>query len=228
MSRLLQQVANIPTGWREVISKDEIMMGCINLHYEKEQACYGSMMPTYPPLENVFRCFSYFDPEDTKVVILGQDPYHGPSQAMGLCFGVDGETKAPPSLRNIEKELKSDIGRELEGYTMEKWAKQGVLMLNSALTVRHRSPASHMKWWKGFTEYIIEYLNKNCEGIVFLAWGAFAHKKMGDIDTTKHKLIVSSHPSPLSYLRPYGEFQAFKGSKPFSKMNEYLSQEIDF
>jgi uracil-DNA glycosylase len=179
----------------------------------------------YPKNESIFRCFNYFDLNETKVVILGQDPYHGPNQATGLCFGVNNNCKPiPPSLKNIAKELKSDLNIDLSDWTLENWAKQGVLLLNSALTVTQGKPGSHMKIWSNFTKSIIDFLNKQEKSIIFVAWGAFAHNKLQNIDK-KHKLIVSSHPSPLSVYKKYKNFPPFSGSKPFSKINEILKEE---
>ena len=177
----------------------------------------------YPSKKDVFRCFNI---DQIKVVILGQDPYHGPNQAIGLAFGVNDHIKNPPSLKNIEKELKQDLNLELSSSTLEQWAKQGVLLLNAALTVKPRTPTSHMDLWLPFTKYIIDYLNKNYEGIVYVAWGAFAYDKLKDVDMVKNELFVSSHPSPFSAYRKFREFPSFLGSKIFSRINEVLDEKI--
>ena len=190
---------------------------------KNEHNKYGEDLPTYPNYNNIFRCFHYKDVVNTRVVILGQDPYHGEGQAIGLCFGVDKGISSPPSLKNILKELKND-GWDLMGdLTLECWARQGVLLLNSALTVRKKSPASHMSIWLPFTKYIIDHLNTSQKDIVFVAWGAFALGKLTHIDQTKHKLLISSHPSPLSARRKLGSAPAFIGSAPFSRINHYLT-----
>ena len=177
----------------------------------------------FPKLENIFKCFTYFEPNNIKVVLLGQDPYHGPNQATGLCFGINNNN-IPPSLKNIAKELKNDLNLILKDYTLENWAKQGILLLNSSLSVIQSKPGSQMKLWNHFTDFIIHELN-NCEhNIIFVAWGAFAHNKLKNINLNKHSIIVSSHPSPLSVFKPYKNFPAFNNSKPFSKINEILKK----
>ena len=216
---------NLTTEWKDVIEQYP-KLDYVEEMLAAENKKIGDILPIYPLKNRIFRCFNYFNPQQTKVVIVGQDPYHGENQAIGLCFGVEIDMQLPPSLRNIKKELQANIGVELKDITLEKWAKQGVLLLNTALTVRKKCPASHMKIWKPFTEYIIEYINRNCDGIVFVAWGGFAHRKLENIDREKHHLIVSSHPSPLSVYKQYREFPAFKGSQPFSKINNYLEKPI--
>jgi uracil-DNA glycosylase len=183
------------------------------------------------PKENqIFKCFDYFEISETKIVILGQDPYHGINQATGLCFGYNllnrDIKKLPPSLKNILKELKDDLDISLNNfdYTLESWAKQGILLLNSALTVIPKQPGSHFKIWNDFTNYVLKDLNENHENIIFVAWGANAYNKLKNINTTKHHLLVSSHPSPLSYYKKFNNFHEFKGSKPFSKINEILEK----
>jgi uracil-DNA glycosylase len=177
----------------------------------------------FPKVENIFKCFTYFEPNNTKIVLLGQDPYHGPNQATGLCFGVNNNN-IPPSLRNIAKELKNDLDLELKDYSLENWAKQGILLLNASLSVIQSKPNSQMKLWNHFTDFIINELN-NCEhAIIFVAWGAFAHNKLKNINLNKHNIIISSHPSPLSVFKQYKNYPAFSGSKPFSKINEILKK----
>ena len=184
----------------------------------------------FPKQDDILKCFNYFEVNETKVVILGQDPYHGPGQATGLCFGIGtGTKKIPPSLKNIAKELSSDISTVLHesDYSLEKWAKQGVLMLNASLSVIQQKPGSHMNMWSSFTSFIINELNQCDHSIIFIAWGAFAHEKMKNIDLNKHHIIVSSHPSPLSVYKKYKEYPAFKGSMPFSQVNNILSDRHD-
>ena len=176
----------------------------------------------FPSPKNIFRCFNYLPPSKIKVVILGQDPYHRKHQATGLCFGVNNGCIFPPSLKNIEKELLNDIGSKIADSTLENWASQGVLLLNSALTVIEGNAGSHSKHWDKFIGCILRHLNEQ-ENIIFIAWGAFAYKKLEFIDQTKHTLIVSSHPSPLSARRQFKQYPSFIGSRPFSKINNILN-----
>jgi uracil-DNA glycosylase len=189
---------------------------------KKEKQTLEEDLDIFPEEQNIFRCFNYFDITKTKVVILGQDPYHTKGCATGLCFGVPNDKKIPPSLRNIKKELLEDVGKKLTDTTLEEWAKQGVLLMNTAFTVREKSAASHMKIWKPFTKYIVDLLKKRNPDIVWVAWGAFANNMIGDVE----KKIVSSHPSPLSYKKKYKVYPMFYGSKPFSKINALLNKKI--
>lgn len=179
----------------------------------------------YPAYKNIFKCFNYCDISEIKVVIIGQDPYHGHNQATGLAFAVNNNIPIPPSLRNIINELKTDIGVDLIDTSLEHWAKQGILLLNSSLSVIQSTPGSQMKLWSLFTDHIISKLNEQANPIIFLAWGAFAHKKISRVNTDNHHIIVSSHPSPLSCYKNYKQFPQFKNSKPFSKINNILISE---
>ncbi len=173
----------------------------------------------YPSPKNIFRAFYLCPFDKVKVVILGQDPYHGVSQANGLCFAASEEMPLPPSLQNIFKEIQSDLGQPLIHRTgdLERWAKQGVLLLNATLTVRARSPGSHQKkGWEEFTDAVIRKLSEDRENLVFILWGNYAKAKGAHIDRSKHLVIQSAHPSPFS------AFGGFFGSKPFSKANDYL------
>ena len=180
-------------------------------------------LKVFPANEYIFKAFDYFEFNETKVVILGQDPYHGVNQSTGLAFAINSESKIPPSLRNIKKELKFDLDIDLEDNSLEKWAKQGVLLLNASLTVVEGKPNSHVKLWDEYTNKIIFELNK-LDNLVFVSWGAFALNKLKDIDIDKHSIIVSSHPSPLSFKKKLGNYECFDGSKPFSKINLYLQK----
>lgn len=224
------QINLLSTDWREIIlnwiKNNEKLWGDINNNYEKSIKDFKDILEIFPNKENIFRCFQYFDALKTKVVILGQDPYHGANQATGLCFGVNEQIKKPPSLKNIEKELIKDINTELTDISLEKWAKQGILLLNTSLTVLEKTPGSHIKFWRHFTKFIIDYINTNCEKVVFVAWGAFAHKRLENINLKKHTLIVSSHPSPFSYYRNYKHFPSFCDSKPFIKINKAVDYDI--
>ena len=158
--------------------------------------------------------------DKVKVVILGQDPYHGPGQAMGLSFSVPADVPVPPSLKNIFKEIESDLGIRMSGCPdLRKWAEQGVLLLNAVLTVRCGEPASHSRiGWQEFTDAVIRYLSDNCEGIVFLLWGNYARSKKNLIDTSRHTVLEAAHPSPLAR-------GAFFGCRHFSRTNEILTAE---
>ncbi|RLL46943.1 uracil-DNA glycosylase [Oceanobacillus piezotolerans] len=174
----------------------------------------------YPEMDNIFNALHLTPFEKVSVVILGQDPYHGPNQAHGLSFSVKPNVAIPPSLRNIFKELQDDVGVPIpnHGYLVD-WTKQGVLLLNTVLTVRQGEAHSHKgKGWETFTDRVIETLNLKKDPVVYLLWGAAAQKKITLIDTTKHHIIKSPHPSPLSAHR------GFFGSKPFSKTNRILTE----
>lgn len=173
----------------------------------------------FPPGNELFSAFDFCPLNQTKVVILGQDPYHGVGQANGLCFSVKPGVRMPPSLKNIFKEIKEDIGKELpENGSLERWAKQGVLLLNSTLTVRKSSPGSHQgRGWEEFTDAIVKKLSEKKEKLVFLLWGSYAQRKGEVIDHTKHLVLSSAHPSPFAAHR------GFFGNKHFSKTNEYLT-----
>ena len=173
----------------------------------------------FPPANRVFYALRETSYKDTKVVILGQDPYHGMGEANGLCFSVNEGIKMPPSLNNIFKELYDDIGVKRVDTDLSDWAHEGVLLLNSVLTVEKDKPASH-KWigWEVFTDEIIKKLNEKEEPVVFILWGNFAKSKIKYITNKKHLVISSSHPSPFSVN--YGFF----GSKPFSKTNTFLKK----
>lgn len=171
----------------------------------------------FPPKEQIFRAFELTTFEDIKVVIIGQDPYHSDFQANGLCFSVSENVKAPPSLKNIFTELNNDLGIQRTKTELNDWAKQGVLLLNATLSVRAHSPNSHKDLgWEKFTDFVIKEISESRENIVFVLWGAFAQKKEELIDSSKHFILKSAHPSPFSVYR------GFYGSKPFSKINEYL------
>ena len=172
----------------------------------------------YPKKTEVFNAFKYTDYKDVKVVILGQDPYHGPNQAEGLSFSVSNEVIKPPSLKNIFKELESDLEIPFpEHNSLKPWAKEGVLLLNAVLTVEEHKPASHAnKGWETFTDEIIKILNKKEEPVVFILWGNYAREKKAYITNPIHYVIESPHPSPFSARN------GFFGSKPFSKTNEFL------
>lgn len=172
----------------------------------------------YPPGSLIFSSFDHSSFEDTKVVIVGQDPYHGPGQANGLCFSVADGVPHPPSLQNIFKEIQQDLGQQIpQSGNLERWAEQGVLLLNATLTVEARKAGSHQnKGWESFTDAVLQVISQEKEHVVFLLWGAYAQKKGAFIDNEKHLVLKSPHPSPFS------AHSGFFGSKHFSKANEYL------
>jgi len=175
----------------------------------------------YPPESDIFNAFNSTPFSAVKVVILGQDPYHGPGQAHGLSFSVPAGVRVPPSLQNIFKEIERDLGIARPGHgNLQAWAEQGVLLLNATLTVAEASAGSHQKCgWEVFTDRAIEQLNANREGLVFLLWGSYAQKKGRLIDRYKHRVLTSAHPSPLSAYR------GFLGNNHFSQTNAYLQQQ---
>ncbi len=179
---------------------------------------YNQKKVIYPDRKNYFKALDLVDLKNVKVVILGQDPYHGPGQAHGLCFSVKDGIRFPPSLQNIFKELQSDLGIAVpKTGNLERWGEQGVLLLNSVLTVEDGKAAAHQKkGWEQFTDKIIDVVNENCDHVVFILWGAYAQKKAAFVSRKKHLVIESVHPSPLSSHR------GFFGSKPFSKANDWL------
>ncbi|HYG19411.1 MAG TPA: uracil-DNA glycosylase [Ohtaekwangia sp.] len=198
------------------------------LHAEFEKPYFSSLtdfvkneyltQTVYPPGKEIFRAFDACDFADVKVVIIGQDPYHGPGQANGLCFSVRDGIRMPPSLLNIFKEIQNDIRKPIpKSGDLGRWAEQGVLLLNATLTVRASSPGSHQhKGWEGFTDAVIKIISQEKEHAVFMLWGAYAQKKGEMIDRKKHLVLMSAHPSPFSADR------GFFGCKHFSKANEYL------
>ena len=173
----------------------------------------------FPPYENIFDALRFTDYDEVKVVILGQDPYHGLGEAHGLSFSVKENVSMPPSLQNILKELENDIGIKRTKSDLTDWAKQGVLLLNSIMTVEKDKPLSHKdKGWEIFTDNIIKYLNDREKPVIFVLWGSFARSKKSIITNKRHYIIESVHPSPLSAYR------GFFGSKPFSKINYILEK----
>lgn len=186
--------------------------------YLHEQKASGATI--YPPGSAIFRAFELTPVDKVKVVILGQDPYHNPGQAMGLSFSVPAGVPAPPSLKNVFKEIEIDLGIRMSGSPdLTPWAEQGVLLLNAILTVRAGEAASHRgKGWELFTDAVIKYISDNCDGVVFLLWGGFARNKRGLIDTSRHYVLEAAHPSPLAG-------GAFFGCRHFSRTNEILCNE---
>lgn len=210
-------LSQVPSSWFRFFKAQmaESYFASLNAFVEEE---YESEI-CYPPKEQIFQAFKACPLEEVKVVIIGQDPYHGPGQAHGLCFSVNDGIKFPPSLKNIFKELESDLGVPIPiSGNLERWAAQGVLLLNAVLTVQKGKAGSHTKkGWEVFTDAVIEYVNSECENVVFLLWGNYAHKKGKKVDREKHLVLTSGHPSPLSANRDY-----WFGNKCFSETNAYL------
>lgn len=218
----------LPKDWQGLLKAefDQPYIKSLQAFLETEQE-QGKVI--FPPADQIFTAFNLTPLSSVKVVILGQDPYHGPDQAHGLSFSVPSHiTKLPPSLKNIYKELNADLGIPIASTgNLIPWAEQGVLLLNAMLTVEARNAGSHQKQgWETFTDKVIQLLSERCEGLVFVLWGAYAQKKASLIDEGRHLVLKGIHPSPLSAHR------GFFGSKPFSYINQQLSEnnklEIDW
>jgi len=188
------------------------------IKFVKEEYAGGKKI--YPEGKNIFRAFELCPFENVKVVILGQDPYHGPRQANGLCFSVNDDVSLPPSLQNIYKEIESDLGTKMPSTgNLDNWARQGILLLNATLTVRANTPGSHQhQGWEEFTDAVIKTISDKKKNVVFLLWGRYAQDKGAIIDTDKHHVLTAAHPSPFS---AHG---GFFGCKHFSKTNSYLKK----
>ena len=213
----------IEPSWEEILHEefDKPYFQQIPLHLKTEKS-QGKTI--YPPGPQIFNAFNSTPIDKVKVVILGQDPYHGQGQAHGLCFSVQNGVTPPPSLVNIFKELKEDVGMKIPNHgNLSRWAEQGVFLLNASLTVRAAEPMSHSKiGWAQFTDAVIKIISERKEHVVFFLWGKFAQDKRVLIDEAKHFILRAAHPSPLS------AFNGFFGCKHFSKANEYLvSKGID-
>lgn len=209
--------SNIENSWKVALSDEFKRSYFVELlSFLKHESATQTI---YPPDNHIFNAFNNTPLQKVKVVLLGQDPYHRSGQANGLSFSVNPEVKIPPSLKNIFKELHSDIGMNMPHTgDLSSWATQGVLLLNSVLSVRAHEAASHKnKGWEKFTDTVIKIISEQTENIVFILWGNYAKKKGRYIDTNKHHVLCSAHPSPLS------AYNGFFGSKPFSKTNSILS-----
>lgn len=210
---------NIEPGWKEILKPEfekeyfHNLTQFVKSEY-KQNTCY-------PPSKEIFAAFDSCPPEQLKVVIIGQDPYHGPGQANGLCFSVHDSIPHPPSLVNIFKEIETDLGKSYpKSGDLSHWAAQGVLLLNATLSVRAHQAGSHQrKGWEDFTDAVIQYISDKKEHIVFMLWGGYAKNKGKHINTSKHFVLTSGHPSPLSANKGY-----WFGNKHFSKANTYLRE----
>lgn len=209
----------IPEAWRFILDSEKQQNNIKKLDVFVSEA-YGNSR-CYPPKESIFAALEYCKPEDVKVVILGQDPYHGFAQANGFCFSVYDGVRFPPSLINIFKEIEKDLDLPLPiSGNLERWAEQGVLLLNATLTVEESKAGSHQKQgWEVFTDEIIKELSERYEHIVFMLWGSFARKKNSFINAENHLILESGHPSPLSANRGH-----WFENKHFSKANKYLKK----
>jgi uracil-DNA glycosylase len=216
----------IEKSWKERL-KEEFEKSYFDqlINFVKEEKQQHTI---YPPGSLIFNAFDKCTFDDVKVVIIGQDPYHGAGQANGLCFSVNDGIRHPPSLQNIFKEIESDLGKQIPvSGNLERWAEQGVLMLNATLTVRANTAGSHQKkGWEEFTDAVIRHVSEEKENVVFILWGAYAQKKGAVIDGSKHLILKAAHPSPFSV------HNGFFGCKHFSQTNEYLKgkgkKEIDW
>ena len=219
-------LSTIVTNWKEIIEKYDFSN--INDFLKNEKETFQDWLDIYPPQDKIFNCFNYFDIENTRVVIIGQDPYIRKNQAMGLSFSIPEGVKVPPSLKNIIKEINRSIGlnNNLKKGDLTNWANQGVLLLNRSLTVSEGISNSHKKVWLPFTEMIVKYISNNLENIVFLLWGRNAEELVEYINKNKHLVLISGHPSPLNRKKD------FIGNNHFIKTNEYLKSkkksEIDW
>lgn len=215
-------------NWDELLAPEAEKEYYIKLREFLKNEYFRSGVPIYPDMNDIFNAFKYTDYNDVRAVIIGQDPYHGAGQAHGLCFSVKKGIEKPPSLINIFKELQSDLGITPPNHgELTSWAKNGVMLLNSVLTVRSASAGSHRnKGWEIFTDRAISLLNERPEPIVFILWGGYARAKKSLITGKQHKILETVHPSPLS------AYNGFFGCKHFSKCNEFLrsvgAKEIDW
>lgn len=209
----------IESSWKQALQSEfekPYFAELVRFLYREKEA--GKVI--FPPGGQIFRAFELTPLDQVKVVILGQDPYHGYGQAMGLCFSVPDGVPAPPSLKNIFREIENDLGVPMSGSpNLEPWARQGVLLLNAILTVRSGEPASHSAiGWQPFTDAVIRCVSDRCEGVVFLLWGNYARSKRDLIDASRHYVLEAAHPSPLAR-------GAFFGCRHFSRTNELLARQ---
>ncbi len=210
----------LPPSWKTHLATEfekpyfEQLIAFVKQEYQTE-VCY-------PDTQAIFAAFEHCSFEEVKVVIIGQDPYHGPGQANGLCFSVNDGVPMPPSLINIFKEIEADLGKPFpDSGNLERWAQQGVLLLNATLTVRAHTAGSHQKkGWEQFTDAVIRLISEKKEGVVFMLWGGYAKKKGAKIDPSRHEVLANGHPSPLSANRGY-----WFGNKHFSKANVFIQKQ---
>ena len=216
---MLNEIEKLETDWKSVLLENKSIIDDIDTKISYENSKLPPHLQVFPKMGDIFRAFNYFNISDTNVVILGQDCYHGKDQANGLCFSVNSGRKIPPSLRNILKEMRNDLGIDRESTDFTDIARQGVLFLNSALTVREKTPLSHMHLWMELTDLVIKHISDNCNNVIFVLWGGYAKSKKRYINNEKHYILDATHPSPLSANRG-----GFFGCKHFSKINELLEK----
>lgn len=215
---ILELFSNLTTDWKDnahfmkILHKhSEKINRDLNIECNRLEGC----LEIYPPTDNVFAAFDHFNMKDLKVVLVGQDVYINKGEANGLCFSISSGSKCPPSLRNIFKELENEYGVYRDNMDLTSWAKQGVLMLNRALTVRQGQSMSHMKIWRPFTEDVLKFIAKEHTNLVYILWGKAAQQAANEVDESKNLVLTWSHPSPLSR-------QPFVGNNHFKLCNEYL------
>lgn len=212
-----QQIEALHTNWKDYLLNYKDLINNIEENILKEKEIYEPSLSIFPPYDKIFNSFNHFDIESLKVVFIGQDCYHGKGQANGLCFSVPENTKIPPSLRNILKEMRNDIGIDRMNTDFTDLAAQGILFLNTSLTVREKCPESHMEFWLPYTTEILKVISEKCDKIIFVLWGNYAKSKKKYINTDKHYILEAKHPSPLSANRG-----GFFGCQHFSKINSKL------
>jgi uracil-DNA glycosylase len=211
---------NIEPSWKRVLETEFVQDYFVQLATDVKTEYILNQPPIYPPAQDIFKAFDLCPFDSVRVVILGQDPYHGPGQAHGLAFSVQDGIKTPPSLKNIYKEIASDLDKKVpESGNLERWAMQGVLLLNATLTVADGQPGSHRgRGWERFTDAVIQTISDKNEQVVFMLWGNYARSKAKLINKEKHYILEAPHPSPLS------AHAGFFGCKHFSKANHYLEK----
>lgn len=216
LEKIINETVN--TDWKDLLLKIDTVS--LNKALDREIEVFGEDFDIFPPQNLIFNCFDHFDIKKTKVIYIAQDPYPNKGEAMGMCFSVPDGIKLPPSLKNIYKEIQNDTGTDTSARSgdLTHWAKQGILLLNSALTVREGKSNSHQKYWKPYTNQLIKMISDETDGVIFILWGNNAQEKIKLIDTKKHHVIKGVHPSPLSASR------GFFGCKHFSKCNALLKK----
>ena len=216
---ITELINSLKTDWKKILLKYPNLIENINNKYSNEISTYEPTLKILPPKELIFNCFNQFNIDNLKVVFIGQDCYHGRGQANGLCFSVPMGLKIPPSLRNIFKEMENDLGQKRLNTDFTDLAQQGILFLNTSLSVREKCAGSHIEFWIPYTREIIKDISLNCDKIIFVLWGNFAKSFKKYINLSKHYILEAKHPSPLSANRG-----GFFDCKHFSKINQKLNE----